>query len=100
MYFRKFALLANLKYSKNLTSTKLRKHVATVSQILNLSKNDLEVMANFMGHDIEIHKSFYRIPQETLQVSLMGKRLSAFDRGTISKYSEKSLDDIALDEGM
>jgi len=33
---------------ENITSTKLRKHVATVSQILNLEENELETMANFM----------------------------------------------------
>jgi hypothetical protein len=39
--------------------------------------------------------SFYRIPQETLQVALMGKL-----RVWGNKYSGKSLAEIALDEGM
>ncbi|XP_008188106.1 uncharacterized protein LOC103310706 [Acyrthosiphon pisum] len=38
-----------------LTSTKLRKHIATMSQLLNLSTNDREQLANFMGHDLAIH---------------------------------------------
>ncbi|KAK3084356.1 hypothetical protein FSP39_012139 [Pinctada imbricata] len=95
---RRFANEADLSFPENLTSTKLRKHVATISQVLDLSKSDLENMANFLGHDIEVHRSFYRIPQETLQVAKMGRLLTAFDNGTVSKYSGKPLDEIPVDE--
>ena len=97
---RKFSKDASLSQPENITNTKLRKHVATVSQILNLKKSDLEAMANFMGHDTEIHRSFYRLPQETIQIARMGRLLSAFDKGTISNYSGKPLDEISLDEGI
>lgn len=80
---RKFAKESGLSIPENVTSTKLRKHVATLSQIMNLSKNDLEIMAYFLGHDIEVHKTFYRPPQETLQVARMGAILSAFDSVTV-----------------
>lgn len=82
----------------NITSTKLRKHVATVSQILNLEKNDLEIMAGFLGHDIRIHNSFYRLSNDTLRIARMGIILTAFDNGDISKYSGKSLDEIACED--
>ena len=49
--------------TENITSTKLRKYVATVSQILNLEENELETMERFMGHDINIHPAFYRLPE-------------------------------------
>lgn len=67
----------DLSAPENVTSTKLRKHVATESKILNQEKNYLEVFASFMGHDIEVHRSFYRLPQETLQIAKMGRLLSA-----------------------
>ncbi|XP_052795675.1 uncharacterized protein LOC128228411 [Mya arenaria] len=95
---RYFLSNLNLTAEELLTSTRLRKHVATVSQILNLSNDDLEVLADFMGHDIEVHMSFYRLPQNTIQVAKMGKLPTAFNNGTISKYSGKSLDEISLDE--
>jgi len=66
---RRFANETYLSAPENVTSTKLRKHVATVSQILNLEKNDLEVIASFMGHAIEVHRSFYHLPQETIQIA-------------------------------
>ncbi|XP_052214427.1 uncharacterized protein LOC127833293 isoform X2 [Dreissena polymorpha] len=94
---RKFAKEASLECPESVTSTKLRKHVATVVQILNLSKNDLEVLARFMGHDINIHRSFYRLPQEIIEVARMGCLLTAFNKGTIGQFSGKSIDDIDLE---
>jgi hypothetical protein len=96
---RKYAKEANLCKAENITSTKLRKHIATVSQVLNLSRHDLETMAEFMGHDIDIHRSFYRLPQETIQVVKMGRLLSAFDNGTIAQYRGKTLDEITVESG-
>lgn len=95
---RYFAKEAGLTNPNHITSTKLRKHVATVAQVLKMDKQDLETMANFMGHDITIHRSFYRLPQETLQIARMGRLLTAFNNGTIGQYSGKSIDDISLDE--
>ncbi|KAH3877864.1 hypothetical protein DPMN_001743 [Dreissena polymorpha] len=96
---RKFAKEASLECPESVTSTQLRKHVATVVQILNLSKNDLEVLARFMGHDINIHRSFYRLPQEIIEVARMGCLLTAFNKGTIGQFSGKSIDDIDLELG-
>ena len=93
---RYFAKAAGLTNPEHITSTRLRKHVATVAQVLSLSKNDLEIMASFMGHDITVHRSFYRLPQETLQVARMGRLLTAFNNGTIGQYTGKSIDDIPL----
>ncbi|WAR09392.1 hypothetical protein MAR_019350, partial [Mya arenaria] len=68
------------------TGNRLSKHVATV-------------LMNFVGHVIEVHSSFYRLPQGTIQVTKTGKLLTAFNNETIGKYSGKSLDEISLDEG-
>ena len=37
-----------------LTSTALRKHVAILSQVLNLKDQELDILARFLGHDIRI----------------------------------------------
>jgi len=54
---------------ENLASTRLRKHIATTSQILNLQECDLDILAGFLGHNIHVHRNFYRLPQETLQLA-------------------------------
>lgn len=48
-FLRIFANDVGLSPPENITSTKLRKHVATVSQILNLRESYMDAMANFMG---------------------------------------------------
>lgn len=43
-----------------LRGTSLRKHIATKCITLNLSESEITELANFMGHDKNIHKSHYR----------------------------------------
>ncbi|XP_022179916.1 uncharacterized protein LOC111040345 [Myzus persicae] len=75
-----------------LTSTKLRKHIATMSQLLNLSTNDREQLANFMGHDLAIHNEYYRLPNETLQISRVSKILLAMESGNLHELKGKTLE--------
>lgn len=67
---RDFAKACGAKQPDTLTSTGFRKHVATMSQMLNLKDNEPDVLATFLGHDIRIHREFYRLPQDTIQVSV------------------------------
>ena len=80
-------LLAKTCGAKNpdvLTSTKLRKHVATVSQVLNLRDNELDHLANFLGHDVRVHWDFCRIPDSCTQVTKISK-LMATENGIESQ---------------
>lgn len=43
-----------------LRGTKLRKHIATKCITLNLSESEVTELANFMGHNKNVHKSHYR----------------------------------------
>ncbi|KAK7880355.1 hypothetical protein WMY93_033011 [Mugilogobius chulae] len=52
---RKFAEESKAKHPELLRSTKLRKHVATLCQLLKLDNQELEQVARFMGHDIRVH---------------------------------------------
>lgn len=98
---KKFAELCGAHHPDALTSTKLRKHIATMSQVLNLEENDCDQLADFLGHDIRIHKQYYRLPQGTLQLARMSKVLLAMDAGTVSKYKGMTLEDIQIDpEGL
>jgi len=55
----------------------LRKHVTTISQVLNLKENELDIdlLAQFMGHDIRVHREFYRLPLDVLQTAEVAKIL-------------------------
>ena len=39
-----------------ITATNLRKHVATSCQILDLAENEMDLLAQFMGHDLTVHR--------------------------------------------
>ena len=62
----KYAGKAGLKNPEVMTSTNFRKYTATVAQIVNLDENELEWLCNHMGHDIRVHREFYRLPSACL----------------------------------
>lgn len=82
-----------------LRSTYLRKHVATLSQILNLKNNELDQVADFLGHDIRVHRDYYRLPEATTQLAKISKLLLAMEKGCLPNIQGKSLDEIEI-EGM
>ncbi|XP_045903641.1 uncharacterized protein LOC123969915 [Micropterus dolomieu] len=90
---RKFANLCDAKHSATLTSTQLRKQIATLCQIMNLKDHELDQVAKFMGHDIRVHREYYRLTENTLQLAKMSKLLMAIECGT-AVYKGKSLDEI------
>ena len=59
---RGFAKVCGAKCPKSLTSTRLRKHAASPSSVLNMKDTEMDQLANFLGHDIRIHPEFYLLP--------------------------------------
>lgn len=57
---RKYADQSKAENPQLLRSTKLRKQVATLCQLLDLNDQELEQVARFMGHDIRVHQDFSR----------------------------------------
>lgn len=94
---RYVAMSASISRPELITSKVLRKHVATISQLLNLSTNELDILADFLGHDVRIHRNFYRLSEDTLQMAKVSKILVAMERGNIQHFKGKSLDEIQFD---
>lgn len=94
---RKVAHQCGAKHPKTLSSTKLRKHIATLSKVLNLKDTELDQLADFMGHDIRVHRKFYRLPEGTLQLAKISKVLMALEQGRVSEFKGKNLDEINID---
>ncbi|XP_070549166.1 uncharacterized protein [Ptychodera flava] len=93
---RKFANECGALCPELLTSTGLRKNMATISQIVNLKENEMDILASFLGHDIRVHREYYRLPQDTMQVAKVSKLLLAVENGLLKAGT--SLDDIDLEE--
>lgn len=93
---RRMAIESGAKNPASLTSTKLRKQIATVAQLLSFNEGDVEQLANFMGHSKEIHKTFYRFPENIYQVAKVSKFLLMMEKGDANEYKGKNLDDINI----
>lgn len=91
---RRLASNAALKKPELVKSTGLRKHIATMSQILNLKDNELDTLATFMGHDIRTHRAYYRLPSAAIQVASVTKLLLAAEGGNMATLSGMSLAEI------
>lgn len=94
---RGFAKSSGAKCPKALSSTKLRKHAATLSTVLNMTDTEMDQLANFLGHDIRIHREFYRLPDKTLQLAKISKVLLALEKGRLAEFHGKNLDEITID---
>ena len=67
-----------------------------MSQLYNLKENEMDILAQFMGHDIRIHRNFYRLPEDTLQMATVSKILLAQENGKVFDFKGKSLEDIEV----
>ena len=82
----------NLQRPEGFKSTKLRKYVATVSQIIDLNKNELEWLAH-----VSVHRQYYRLQDSTLELAKVSKLLLAVDEGNVGNFSGKKLNEITLE---
>nr|XP_054759056.1 uncharacterized protein LOC129265092 [Lytechinus pictus] len=86
---------ADLMKPQLIRTTKMRKYCGTVSQILNLSESQLDWLADHMGHDIRVHREFYRLNESTVELAKVAKLMIAIDEGKAGKLIGKNLDEIA-----
>lgn len=66
-------------------------------QVLELSESNQDILAKFMGHDIRIHREFYRLPDSTLELAKVAKVLHLINTGEIAQYKNKNFDEIEFD---
>ena len=85
-----------VKSPSAIKSTRLRKYVATVSQIVDLDEREMNWLARHMGHDLSVHKDFYRLHESTIELSKVSRLLLAVDQGSAGKWAGKKLDEITL----
>ncbi|KAK5647977.1 hypothetical protein RI129_002869 [Pyrocoelia pectoralis] len=87
----------DLQNPNAISSNKLRKQIATVTQILNLKPEESKQFSNFMGHTQKTHDEFYELPVDIYQTAKVSKLLLMMEKGTIPlEYKGKSLEEINL----
>ena len=52
----KMCKLACCKNVRNITSTNMRKYLATIAQVMDLKENEMDQVAAHLGHDVNVHR--------------------------------------------
>jgi len=62
-----------------------------------LKNNELDLVADFLGHDISVHRNFNRLPVPTIPLAKISKLLLSMEKGNLSSMQGKSLDEIEIE---
>ena len=89
--------IPDLQSPEHIGSTELRKYCATVSQIVDLSETELRWLADHLGHNIDIHREYYRLHDSTVELSKVSRLLLTIDEGKASSLSGKCLSEITIE---
>ncbi|KAG5890073.1 hypothetical protein JTB14_003638 [Gonioctena quinquepunctata] len=93
----KYAKKCGVRCPKSISATRLRKHLATVTQLLQFSEKDLEQLSKFMGHTLNIHCNVYRLSDSLYQTAKVSKLLLLATEGGVEQYKGMKSDDIDID---
>lgn len=93
---RNLAFEAKLTRPDLINATKLRKYIATVCQVFNLSENETDWLARHLGHDIRIHREFYRLHDSSVELAKISRILLAVESGKAHEFSGKKLNEINI----
>ena len=94
---RKTAKDAGLENPTVITSTKMRKYVSTVCQLFNLTEAKTDWLARHLGHDIRVHRDFYRLHESAIELAKVSRLLIAVDDGVACRFAGKQLKDINVE---
>ena len=89
---RKYAEEFKLQDKKVFRSTKLRKYLATAAQFLDLPQNQRVWVADFLGHDLNVHDKYYRMHTDAVNLAKMTKLLYIADKGKVKDAYLENLD--------
>ncbi|XP_074661519.1 uncharacterized protein LOC141914151 [Tubulanus polymorphus] len=87
----------NLLEPGSIRTSALRRYLATTSQILDMKPEELKMLCDHMGHDVNIHINHYRLQSSLLEKSKVARLLIAVENGQVKDFKGKNLDDIEID---
>ncbi|XP_057297398.1 calponin homology domain-containing protein DDB_G0272472-like [Hydractinia symbiolongicarpus] len=89
------AAKAHLKNPKLITSTKIRKQMATVLQLLDMTPDELECVTEHLGHTADVQKTWYRQKVSTIELTKVVTLLMAKDKGV--NFKNKRMKDLGAE---
>ncbi|KAM9486313.1 uncharacterized protein Hap1MRO34_006400 [Clarias gariepinus] len=57
----------------------------------------MDDLADFLGHDIRVHRHYYRLPEGTFHLVKISKVRMALERGQLSEFKGRNLDETNID---
>lgn len=93
----KYANKCGIERAHSISATRLRKHLATVTQLLQFSEGDLEQLSKFMGHTLKTHCNIYRLSDDVYQTAKVSKLLLLMTEGGAENFHGMNFDDIHID---
>ncbi|KAK3735535.1 hypothetical protein QZH41_005012 [Actinostola sp. cb2023] len=67
-----------------------KKYIATVSQKASLTEVDVDWLTRHLGHDVRLHREFYRLHESTAELAKVSKLLLAVDNGSLETLKGKT----------
>ena len=83
--------LKEIKKPEEMTSMKLWKNIATITQTTALTEVNMDWLARCLGHDIRIHQQFNQLHESTTELAKVSKLLLAVDSGNTYHLSQGRL---------
>ena len=77
----------NLEAPERVNSTELRKYCTTVSQIADLTENNLRWLADHMDHNLDVSRNYCGLKDSPVELSKVAKMLLAIDEGHVNKFA-------------
>ena len=76
----------------------LRKYLATTIQLLDMTGEELKMVADHMGHSVAVHTDVYRLQSSLLEKTKVARALVALENGQLSKFAGRNLASCTLEE--
>ena len=78
--------------TNRITSTGLRKYLATTAQVMDLSDQEIGWLSKHLGHTVAVHRRHYRQHTGTIEVGKITKILHSSQQGTLHTQRGKNFD--------
>lgn len=60
----------------------------------------MDQVADFLGHDIRVHREYYRFPEATTQLAKISKLLIAMEKGSLANLQGKTLEEMEIEDNL
>nr|XP_022330999.1 uncharacterized protein LOC111129143 isoform X1 [Crassostrea virginica] len=88
----------DLKYPERVHSTNLRKHCATIAQVIGLKDHEMTWLCRHLGHTRKVHEQYYRTTSGLIERLDVAKLMLLQEGNMHGKFQGKSLKDITFEE--